>query len=165
MDRYTFNFTSFEFLYSWGGVRLSPLVLRLMGLPMALDIGGKKCNVCLTKILEVEKRFTCAYVILPTLECFLPRTHHLDDSKTPFLFVPGTATKNLTASRWPWNESCACAMEQYGIKLPGVTLVPELSVYTRTTPPGILLWPACGLLLTFLPPAPMKVRNAHKYMV
>uniref|UniRef100_A0A8D9BFZ0 Uncharacterized protein n=1 Tax=Cacopsylla melanoneura TaxID=428564 RepID=A0A8D9BFZ0_9HEMI len=35
--------------------------------------------------------------------------------------LPGTDTKNLTASLWPWNESCACAMEQYGMKLPGDT--------------------------------------------
>jgi hypothetical protein len=41
MEKYNFNFTSFAFFYAWGGVRLSPLVLRLMGLLMALDVGGK----------------------------------------------------------------------------------------------------------------------------
>jgi len=40
MDRYNFNFTSFAFFYSWSAVRRSPLVLRLMGLLMALDVGG-----------------------------------------------------------------------------------------------------------------------------
>jgi hypothetical protein len=55
-------------------------------------------------------------------------------------------------------------MEQYGMKLPGMSLLPELSVYTRTTPPGILLWVPCGLLLPLLVPAPQlanrKVRNS-----
>jgi hypothetical protein len=50
-------------------------------------------------------------------------------------------------------------MEQYGIKLPGVTLLPELSVYTRTTPPGILLWAPCGLLLPLLATAPKLTRE------
>ena len=40
------------------------------------------------------------------------------------------------------------------MKLPGVTLVPELSVYTRTTAPGIPLCAVCGLLLLLLAPAP-----------
>lgn len=35
---------------------------------------------------------------------------------------PGTAVKNFTASLWPWKESWAWAMEQYGTKVPGVTL-------------------------------------------
>lgn len=29
--------------------------------------------------------------------------------------TPGTATKNVTASRWPWNESWACAIEHQGM--------------------------------------------------
>lgn len=29
--------------------------------------------------------------------------------------TPGTATKNVTASRCPWNESWACAIEHQGI--------------------------------------------------
>lgn len=29
--------------------------------------------------------------------------------------APGTATKKVTASRWPWKLSCACAIEHQGI--------------------------------------------------
>lgn len=36
--------------------------------------------------------------------------------------IPGTAVKNLTASRWPWKQSCAWAMEQKGTNVPAVTL-------------------------------------------
>ena len=50
--------------------------------------------------------------------------------------LPGTAEKNLTASLCPWKLSCACAMVQKGINVPGVTLSPLLSLYTRMTPPG-----------------------------
>ena len=57
-------------------------------------------------------------------------------TKTNSNFVPGTATKNLTASLCPWKESWACAMEQNGMKLPGVTLSVLLSPYTLITPPG-----------------------------
>ncbi len=35
--------------------------------------------------------------------------------------LPGTATKNLTASLWPWKDSWAWAMEQYGMKLPATS--------------------------------------------
>jgi len=49
MDRYNFNFTSFAFVYSWGAVRLSALVQRLMGLLMALDVGGKNVMYTLLK--------------------------------------------------------------------------------------------------------------------
>lgn len=54
--------------------------------------------------------------------------------------LPGTATKNFTASLCPWNDSCACAIEQYGMKLPGVTLSPLLSLYTLITLPGRFEW-------------------------
>lgn len=56
-----------------------------------------------------------------------------DKNKT---VLPGTDTKNLTASLWPWNDSWACAIEQYGIKVPGVTLSVWVSLYTLTIPPG-----------------------------
>merc|ERR1719206_608304 len=46
-------------------------------------------------------------------------------------------TKNLTASLCPWNDSCAWDMEQYGMKLPGITRS-FLSEYTLTGPPGLL---------------------------
>lgn len=36
--------------------------------------------------------------------------------------LPGTAVKNFTASLWPWKESWAWAMEQYGTNVPAVTL-------------------------------------------
>ena len=50
---------------------------------------------------------------------------------------PGTDTKNLTASLWPWKESCAWDMEQKGVKVPGITRS-AASAYTRTGPPGLL---------------------------
>ena len=53
------------------------------------------------------------------------------------LYLPGTETKNLTASLCPWNDSCAWDMEQYGMKLPGITRS-FLSEYTLTGPPGLL---------------------------
>lgn len=50
-------------------------------------------------------------------------------------YLPGTATKNLTASLCPWNDNCAWAIEQYGIKLdPWLGLL--ASEYTLTTEPG-----------------------------
>ena len=52
-------------------------------------------------------------------------------------FSPGTDTKNLTASLCPWNESCAWDMEQYGVKVPGITRS-AASAYTLTGPPGLL---------------------------
>lgn len=39
-----------------------------------------------------------------------------------WIFLPGTAVKNLTASLCPWKHSWACAMEQKGTKVPAVTL-------------------------------------------
>lgn len=59
---------------------------------------------------------------------------------------PGTATKNLTASRCPWKQSCACAIEQYGMNVPGVTLSLFSSPYTRITLPGRFPEPAAALL-------------------
>ena len=50
---------------------------------------------------------------------------------------PGTDTKNLTASLWPWNESCAWDMEHSGVKVAGITLS-AASAYTLTGPPGLL---------------------------
>ena len=38
---------------------------------------------------------------------------------------PGTETKNLTASLWPWNDSWAWDIEQKGVKVPGTTRSPE----------------------------------------
>ena len=60
--------------------------------------------------------------------------------------MPGTATKNLTASLWPWNDSCACVILQYGIMLPALTLSVLLSEYTRITPPGRLPPVGVGLV-------------------
>lgn len=36
------------------------------------------------------------------------------DARAGDVAAPGTATKKVTASRWPWNDSCACAMEHHG---------------------------------------------------
>ena len=52
------------------------------------------------------------------------------------MLIPGTATKNLTASLWPWKDNCAWAMEQYGVKVAGMTLSVRVLLYTRMTPPG-----------------------------
>lgn len=70
------------------------------------------------------------------------KLHLKSGSKT----LPGTATKNLTASRCPWKQSCACAIEQYGMNVPGVTLSLFSSPYTRITLPGRFPEPAAALL-------------------
>lgn len=49
--------------------------------------------------------------------------------------LPGTATKNFTASLCPWKDNWACAIEQYGIK-PDPEAPLLVSEYTLTTEPG-----------------------------
>lgn len=51
-----------------------------------------------------------------------------------WLGVPGTATKNFTASRCPWKLSCACAIEQYGIKLEDTTVFDTWIIDPGTEP-------------------------------
>lgn len=82
-------------------------------------------TLCLTKQMKVTKKL-----------------HLKNGNKTS----PGTATKNLTASRCPWKQSCACAIEQYGMNVPGVTLSLFSSPYTRITLPGRFPEPAAALL-------------------
>ncbi len=59
------------------------------------------------------------------------------ETETLWYFVlPGTVAKNLTASLWPWKQSWACAMEQYGTYEPVTAQSTVSSPYTRTAPPG-----------------------------
>jgi hypothetical protein len=47
------------------------------------------------------------------------------------LVLPGTATKNLTASRWPWKESWACDMLQNGTNVSAVSDSPLRTIRFR----------------------------------
>lgn len=53
--------------------------------------------------------------------------------------APGTATKKVTASRWPWKLSCACAIEHCGI-------LPPLKDPARTN----VAWPVNYLYTHFI---------------
>ena len=72
----------------------------------------------------------------PKMNVFTAYVHHNNIQHNNKMLIPGTATKNLTASLWPWKDNCAWAMEQYGVKVAGVTLSVRVLLYTRMTPPG-----------------------------
>ena len=72
----------------------------------------------------------------PKMNVFIAYVHNNNNQHNNKMLIPGTATKNLTASLWPWKDNCAWAMEQYGVKVAGVTLSVRVLLYTRMTPPG-----------------------------
>lgn len=90
-------------------------------LPLPSDLGIKVITMpCVNSSVD-----SCGYEYLDYVCIFIV--------KPSLNGAPGTATKNLTASRWPWNESWAWDMEQYGISRPDFS-----SPVTRTMAPGYI---------------------------
>lgn len=111
--------------YQFGNQHI-PLLRIWLALQTVVDVldRHRQTKLMLTLLLRALKRHS----YLKNFITVQRKTKSVPKSLPP---TPGTATKNLTASLCPWKLNWACAIVQYGTKLPG-------TFCTRTLVPGRL---------------------------